>query len=208
MIKLIMLSGGLDSTYLSWKIMSEGEIPYLCHVHIKNRESVGRNQYKQIKPILSYFIKQKFKFSYNESTFEFGLSKVGFDSDLLLLVAQKVCLNIGKPVQLVMGWNPFDMKRTVIAERAKRNVTDNIWKALIESNRNRNLISKEISFPLIEKNIYKEDMIKEIPKELLDLTWSCRKSKNNVPCGECHACREKSIAVKNLNKKIKNYKYI
>jgi 7-cyano-7-deazaguanine synthase in queuosine biosynthesis len=192
MNKLVMLSGGLDSTYLSWKMMSEGEKPHLHHVHIINGESVGRNQYKRIQPILSYFKKQNFIFRYTESKFE-NRKVIGFDSDLLLLVAQKICWNVKKPVQLVMGWNPFDMTRPAIASRAERNITSNLWNALIDSTNNK-FIEREISFPLIEKNIYKEDMIREMPKELLDLTWSCRKSTNGVPCNKCHACIERSNA--------------
>jgi 7-cyano-7-deazaguanine synthase in queuosine biosynthesis len=203
MIKLVMLSGGLDSTYLSWKMMSEGETPHLHHVHIINKESIGKNQYKRMQPILSYFKKQEFDFKYTKSKFE-NKNVIGFDSDLLLLVAQKICWNIRKPVQLVMGWNPFDMTRPAIASRAERNITSNLWNALIDSTGNK-FIEREISFPLIEKNIYKKDMIREMPKELFDLTWSCRRSRNNIPCNKCHACIERNNALNEI-KKIKKYK--
>jgi hypothetical protein len=46
------------------------------------------------------------------------------------------------------------------------------------------------------KHLYKKEIIKLLPKELLDLTWSCRepiiKSEEEfVECGKCRACIEK-----------------
>jgi 7-cyano-7-deazaguanine synthase in queuosine biosynthesis len=191
-----MFSGGMDSTYLAWKLLSEGiHNLHIHHVYIKNREKIGREQYKHVAPIISYLKNQDFKFEYSESAFEFPLNRIGFDSDLLLLVAQKICQNMHGQVQLYMGWNPHDMKRRVIADRAKRHVTDNIWKALIESCNNRARIVKEIRYPLIEWNKYKFHMIQEMPKELLDLTWSCRSGIDGIECGKCHACKEKKSAL-------------
>jgi 7-cyano-7-deazaguanine synthase in queuosine biosynthesis len=41
-------------------------------------------------------------------------------------------------------------------------------------------------------------MIKEVPKELFDLTWSCRSA--DGPCGKCPSCAErKKYEVFNIN---------
>ena len=153
-----MFSGGIDSTYLAWKLLID-KTPnlHLHHVSIRNDvESCWKKQDEAMEPILSYFKRQEYKFEYSESVFEmFGWSQTGYDSDLLLLVAQKLAQNFDEKVEVILGWNPTDMKRSCIEDRARRGVTGNIWTALIESARNRDNIDKTLYFPLIEKNITK-----------------------------------------------------
>lgn len=165
---------------------------HLHHVSIRNdAESCWKKQDEAMKPILDYFTEQQFKFEYSDSIFEFmGWNQVGYDSDLLLLIAQKLAQNFDDKVQVIMGWNPTDMRRSCIEDRARRGVTQNIWLSLIESARNRQDIDKTLHFPLIEAGITKTEMMKEMPQDLLSLTWSCRRSKDGKPCGRCHACRD------------------
>lgn len=198
-MKILMFSGGIDSTYLAWKLMlDKTKNLHLHHVSIRNdSDKMWKQQDKAVKPILEYFKDQGFEFEYSESVFEFfGWIRVGFDSDILLLIAQKLAQNFGRSkIEVLLGWVPSDMRRSVIAERARRHVTSNIWEALIESATNRKVIDKTLHFPLIEENITKIKMIRDMPQELLDLTWSCRKPRNGNPCGHCHACRDKSNAL-------------
>ena len=182
-----MFSCGIDSTYLAWSMRRDPNV-HLHHISIKTMTPLWKEQDARVYHILSYFKKQGCTFEYSESTFEFMLPQMGYDSDLLLLVASKVVQNFKDDwIEVYMGWNPTDMKRTAIAERAERNVTPNIWKALVQSTRNRQCIDEKLHFPLIEQNIVKADMIREMPTELLDLTYSCRYG--NL-CGKCHACRD------------------
>ena len=194
-----MFSGGMDSTYIAWKMMKNkiGKL-HLHHASIRNdSDPLWKQQDRAVKLILDYFRKQGFEFGYSESIFEFfGWEQVGFDSDLLLLIGQKIAQNFDGKVELFIGWNPYDMERLCIADRSCRNVTNNIWLSLVESARNRKHIDKNLHFPLIEDNLRKADIIEEMPKELLDLTWSCRKSKTDTPCGSCHACIEIQDALK------------
>lgn len=192
-----MFSGGIDSTYLAWKYLSTGtENLHLHHVSIRHdTEKMWQFQDESVRRILHYFIEQDFKFEYSESKFEMlGWIQNGYDSDTLMLVAQKLAQNFDDQVQVVMGWNPTDMRRSSIDDRARRNVSANIWSALVESARNRHQIEKKIHFPLIENKLTKIEMIKEIPQSLLDLTWSCRRPKDGNPCERCHACKDIKIA--------------
>jgi len=187
--KLLMLSCGIDSTYLAWKmVMDKTPDLHFHHVSLRTREPLWKKQDERVEPILSY-LREIHDFEYTESMFEYSYPHMGFDSDLLLLVAQKVCQMFShfKWIEVYMGWNPTDMTRRLVADRAKRNVTPNIWSALVESARNRQYIDHKLHFPLIEQNIVKIDMMKEIPKKLLDLTWSCRNANN---CGICQTCKD------------------
>ena len=193
MNKILMFSGGIDSTYLAWKLMSSGIFLNLHHVSIRNdSEKMWKPQYNAIFGIIKYFIENGMNFKYTQSEFHFfGWSQIGFDSDILLLAAQKVAQNFVGEVEVILGWNPADMLRPRIADRAKRNVTANIWSALVQSAPNRDMIA-DLKYPLIEWDKTKEEMIQEMPKDLLDMTWSCRRPVDGNPCGRCHACKAKN----------------
>lgn len=167
----------------------------LHHVSIRNdAEKMWKPQYTAIFDILQYFMELDLNFKYTQSEFHFfGWNQIGFDSDILLLTAQKVAQNFNGKVEILLGWNPADMMRPQIADRAKRSVTSNIWKALVQSAPNRCDIA-DLQYPLIDWNITKEEMIQEMPKDLLELTWSCRRPDNGNPCGHCHACKAKNKA--------------
>jgi len=200
-MKVLMFSGGVDSTYLAWKLLTEKSDPEGVHLHYvsirNNCENIWKHEDVATKKIVEYFRKQKLKFEFSTSIFEFfGFPCPGFDSDLLLVVAQKVCMNVyGHKISVLLGWTPHDIQRPEIMDRSERHVSQNIWHSLVQSMANRDRVNDELSFPLIDWNITKDIMIKEMPKELLDLTWSCRFGVDS-PCGHCHSCNErKSIGI-------------
>ena len=96
----------------------------------------------------------------------------------------------GNKIDVLFGWNPHDLTRPEIALRSENHITQNIWKALVESASNKHVINKELQFPLLDWNVTKDMMVKEMPKELSDLTWSCRQ-RIDKPCGTCHSCIER-----------------
>jgi len=195
-MKILMFSGGLDSTYLAWRLLNNNDDPDGVHIHyvsIRNDcEPLWKKEDIITEKIITYFRVNNFKFQYSTSKFEFfGQPSIGFDSDFILVVAQKLCMNAyGNKIDVLFGWNPYDLTRADIANRSERHVTQNIWKALVESTHNRDRINKELQFPLLDWNITKDMMIKEMPKELSALTWSCRQ-RIDIPCGSCHACVER-----------------
>ena len=198
-MKIVLLSGGMDSTYLAWRLLKEEtEGVHLHHVSIRTSvETRWKKEDIAVPNIIEYFKRQGFKFDYSYSVSElYNTERVGFDSDTVLLYAQKLAQNYPweSSIEVLLGWNPQDVERPEIAERAERNVTGNIWKALVQSASNRTQIDEELKFPLIKWGINKDTMFKELPKELLDLTWSCRQG-GEQPCGSCHACLEKQSAL-------------
>lgn len=194
-MKILLFSGGMDSTYLTWRLLSGGVMGvHLHHVSIRTSlESRWKKEVKAVENIIKYFKTKGFVFEYSNSVSElYDMDRVGFDSDTVLLYAQKLAQNFvnDKKIEILLGWNPHDMERADIAERAERNVTSNIWKALVESASNRKYIDKELKFPLIKWGVNKDTIFKELPQELIDLTWSCRYG-DEKPCNKCHACKER-----------------
>lgn len=195
-MKILMFSGGLDSTYLAWRLLNNNDDPDGVHIHyvsIRNScEPLWKKEDEITIKIIRYFKEHNYNFQYSKSKFEFfNHASVGFDSDLILLVAQKLCINsYGKRIDVLLGWNPYDLTRPEIALRSENHITQNIWKALIKSTNKEHIINSELQFPLLDWNVTKDIMVKEMPKELSDLTWSCRQA-IDIPCGNCHACIER-----------------
>lgn len=195
----------MDSTYVAWKMLNDRMTNvYIHHVLLKNdREKMWKEQYVAVLNIIRYFKECGFTFDYSESAYVFiNHSVIGFDSDVLLLSAQKVAQNFRrKSVRVYTGWKaPYDgmgvRQRESVQDRIRRKVSENLWSALVDGATNRNYIDKELHFPLMNPDITKADMLKEMPQELIDLTWSCRTPNKGKACGRCHACIEIDIAKK------------
>lgn len=196
---LVMFSGGLDSTYMLYHYLKNTD--YAVHVHhISLRyPSEPRWQEEDVSSRKIVELCRKIRsFEYSESRVDIGFYKyVGRDSDTQLLMASKVAPNLKGEVHLALGWQSSDHQDDLLNGRAQSQVTEKLWDALCESmdkpfNQN---ISRVILFPLIEMKLKKKQMITMLPRELLQMTWSCRrpiKSKEGVsrPCGKCHPCTE------------------
>lgn len=48
--------------------------------------------------------------------------------------------------------------------------------------------------------ISKREMIQEMPQELFEMTWYCRRPVNGEVCGKCHTCRKVQRALKVVKK--------
>ena len=193
-MKLLMLSGGLDSTYLAWKLIQEKEPIHFHHISIRNDvELMWKHQYDSVQNIIKFIEDQGYSFTYSFSRFDFyGFHKLGFDSDLIMVVAQKVAQNFDlrfKDINVVMGWAPLGLTNPRIIKRARKNISQNIWTALVNSIEVRDGINFKIQTPLIDRNISKSDALREMPPELINMTWTCRTpTEDGSPCGTCHAC--------------------
>src|SRR5690606_37600278 len=70
---LLLLSGGIDSAYCMWRLLSEGRALHVHHVHLKNHE--GRLEYEAqaTKRILSWMRGRGLtSFTYTESAWDYG----------------------------------------------------------------------------------------------------------------------------------------
>ena len=195
-MRLLMLSGGLDSTYLAWKLVQEEEPIHFHHISIRNDvELMWKPQYNSVRNSIKFLEDQNYSFTYSFSRFDFhGFHKLGFDSDLIMLVAQKVAQNFDvrfKTIDVIMGWASSDLLRPIIAKRVRDCISENIWTALVNSIEVRKGINPKMQHPLIDRNISKTDMLREMPSELINITWTCRTPKiDGSPCGVCHACKD------------------
>lgn len=193
---LVMLSGGIDSTYLLYDYLRRNT--HLVHAHHISVRYPHLQRWRAEDPATERVVawcKENLRgFGYSTSRFDLDFPMIGWDSDLQLLVASKVALNLSPwRVTVALGWCTDDLERPRVRDRQERGVTPNLWRALCRSVPDANL-NEEIAMPIVERGLSKTDVVAELPEELLALTWSCRRPTfadgegQPAPCGECHAC--------------------
>jgi 7-cyano-7-deazaguanine synthase in queuosine biosynthesis len=191
---LLMLSGGVDSTWLLHHYL--GETNQRVHAHHISMRYPHQERWRAEDPacerIVAWCRENMREFEYSTSRFDLDFHRIGWDSDLQLLVASKVALNLGPgPITLALGWCAEDLERPRVRERQERGVTPALWRALCESAGRPNL-TRDIAMPIVERRLSKADLVAQLPDDLLELTWSCRSpvftDGTARPCGRCHAC--------------------
>lgn len=178
---LVQLSGGIDSTYVlyHWLKDNPNKTILVHHIHLKNNE--GRLEYekKAVDSILNYLREHGLdNFVYIESTFDYGnmgwiikdVEVCGFFLGIIL--RNQKWTNLKKILMPI--YKPEAGSRHKRAERI------------------RNIVSLhreiEVEFPLL--NMKKAEVMQGLPKELLDMTWYCRKPVNGKVCGVCITCKD------------------
>lgn len=200
-----MFSGGLDSTFMLYYYLTQTDYSIHAH-HISLRypsEPRWEEEELAARRIAQYC--QRFRaFDYTESRFDFGFKHyAGRDSDTQLLVAAKVAPNLRGEVHVAIGWENSDLDLPINQYRMENHITQKLWKALCDSIDYPfgESVSRDLLFPLMDMNLNKKMMLNLLPKELIDMTWSCRKPIRNEsgskPCGECKPCRTIRSAIKN-----------
>ena len=194
---LLMLSGGLDSTYLLHHYLTHSDVAvHVHHVSIRYPEQPRwKFEAEAVQRIVPHCQREYRPFAFTTSSFSLDLAgDVGWDSDLQLLVASKVVPSIRAPwITVALGWSAEDLEHPSVVERARRDVTPTLWRALWASLNNRTPVNPVLAMPLLEGNIRKEQMMQALPRELARMTWSCRSSTASTdtparPCGTCRPC--------------------
>jgi 7-cyano-7-deazaguanine synthase in queuosine biosynthesis len=196
-----MFSGGIDSTYLLYDYLTHTDHPVHAH-HVSIRYPLlqrWRAEDPASESIVSWCRTHLRDFEYSASRFDLDVRCVGWDSDLYLLIASKVAMNLDQgPIRVALGWCADDLDRPQVQERQRRSVTDTLWKALCESTSPVHLDSS-IAMPLVERGLTKAEVIARLPAPLVAMSWSCRQpvfaSDEPTPCLVCHACRLREEAI-------------
>jgi len=191
MDSIMAFSGGVDSVYVLYKYMKDNPNKTILIHHVRLKNHQGRMEYelRAVKDVLRWMDKHgyRLRYKYIESGMDYGnIKNIHYDITSVACFTGIILKNsIYKNIKYVIctpnkeesqGKELEEVKNT-----NKRVTRDNVIKLL--SGRE----DLEIIYPIY--NIPKDDIINDMPKDLFELCWYCRKpTKDGKPCGVCFTC--------------------
>lgn len=203
----VLFSSGLDSTYLIWKNLEEGNEVFPIYVEIKNNVNKTKIEKQNVKMLFEIF-REKYGYrKINEPYFITEVSIMTSNDDLLftqlpIWIFSLAYLPINKIDEIQIGYVMNDDAISYIDDIKK------FYKAHAWLHKSK---QPKLVFPLIK--IYKQEMMRNLPLEYKNYITSCenpellpyhmhvkgtnRKLQFYKPCGDCVPC--KRIIRDNLN---------
>jgi 7-cyano-7-deazaguanine synthase in queuosine biosynthesis len=189
MTTLAMFSGGLDSTAMLVRLLARGDEELrVHHIRMVNREGRDGAEQAAVEAILAYCRAHYRPFRYSESALDFsGLAAIPIDYLCIAFVACQVAIDTPRCTRIAVGSLSTD---TDIVNRSARQ--QRVFQEMYACYRARKLGEPDVRWVFPVYDIPKAELARELPSELLDLTWSCRRPVRTaggwVACGTCKAC--------------------
>jgi 7-cyano-7-deazaguanine synthase in queuosine biosynthesis len=189
MTTLAMFSGGLDSTAMLVKLLAEtGDELRVHHIRMVNKERRDAAEQRAVEAIVAWCRKRYRPFRYSESALDFSsLEAVPIDYLSIAFVACQVAIDTPGCDRIAVGSLSTDTDIVSRSARQKR-----VFDEMYACYRARKLgePSVEWVYPVYRRG--KDELAASLPRELLELTWSCRRpvreGSRYRPCGACKAC--------------------
>ena len=188
---LLLFSGGLDSTaVLLWLLKNSKENIHVHHIFLQNSENRAEAEKISVNKILNYCkLNYDRPFTYTRSVWKMPEEAfVPFDLYVYMFTA----------AMIARGYKGRNILKKVVTGSIKENIKTEIrrkqaWGIFKSSCAGRPDLEKVEWFtPLSEMT--KKEVYAYLPKELSELTWSCRRPIYNndkiLKCGICVACKE------------------
>ena len=195
---LLNFSGGIDSTYCLWRYLVENPKKKLLvhHCHMKTSFNRHDQESQAVADILKWMDDHGLtNYKYIETTVDIrqlGVKPV--DHQIINFITGTICLNAK---YYGIKYLLLPTIRDEVERLGKRYLTA-IWEdsQLFRSSPRLTMGTDKRAklqpvTPIIER--YKQDFIKEMPKDLFDLTFFCRIPKGRKACGKCHTCKQAGI---------------
>jgi 7-cyano-7-deazaguanine synthase in queuosine biosynthesis len=190
---LAMFSGGLDSTAMLVQLLTETDEPLrVHHIHMQNAEGRSGAEQAATEAIVAFCRARYRPFGYSESGLDFrGLEAIPIDYISIAFVACQVAIDTPGCRRIAVGSLARD---TDIENRSARQ--RQVFDTMYACYRARKLgePSVEWVYPVYRRG--KDELAASLPRELLELTWSCRRpvreGSRYRPCGACKACLARS----------------
>ena len=193
MTTLVMFSGGLDSTAMLVRLLAGREELRVHHIRMANREKRERAEQAAVDAIVAYCRGRYRPFRYSESGLDFsGLEAIPIDYLSIAFVACQVAIDTPGCNRIAVGSLEADTDIVNRSARQKR-----VFDAMYECYRARKLGEPVVEWVYPVYDARKEALARELPAELLGLTWSCRRPvetpRGYRPCGACKACKARGL---------------
>ena len=191
--KLVLLSGGIESTYCLYKALQEDYPVHVHHINMINRDMRHIEEKRAVYFILDELKIMGYSFSYSETTVDFSMAEqsMPFDEDVTIFIAAKIAEGLHfDVVTFYEGSNKDDFEKESVKKRFE--LRGDIYEYFHNCHYNVGERVQHINIEFPCKDMTKEDVWNELPEELRVLTWSCRHPYLGNICGKCEACIERS----------------
>ena len=184
-----MYSGGLDSTAMLVKLLAQGEDELrVHHIRMVNREARAQAEHSAVERIVAWCRERYRPFRYSESAVDFSaLEAIPIDYLSIAFVACQVAIDTPRCDRIAVAALARD---TDIENRSARQ--RRVFDTLYECYRARKLGEPEVQWIYPVYHSTKRELAATLPRELVELTWSCRRPVREAeqwrPCGACKAC--------------------
>ncbi len=184
-----MFSGGLDSTAMLVKLLTgSGEPLRVHHIHMQNAERRDAAERSAVEAIVGYCRARYRPFQYSESGLDFrGLEAIPIDYLSIAFVACQVAIDTPGCTRIAIGALERD---TDIVNRSARQ--RRVFEEMYACYRARKLGEPAVEWVYPVYRSSKAELAAGLPRELVELTWSCRRpvrrGERDEPCGACKAC--------------------
>jgi len=202
MTTLVMLSGGLDSTAVLYKLLAETADPlHVHHIRLANREGRARAEQDAVERIVAWCRARLRPFRYSETALDFTqLEAIPIDWMVVAFVACQVAIDTPGCNRIavgILGADPGEVRRR-ISESQRR-----VFDAMYACYRARKLGEPDLQWIYPVYALSKAEVAASLPPELRALAWSCRRPVTGAdgyrPCGECKPCRKRAEVAAELN---------
>jgi 7-cyano-7-deazaguanine synthase in queuosine biosynthesis len=189
MTTLVMFSGGLDSTAMLVKLLTQSKDELrVHHIHMVNREGRAAAERAAVEAIVTWCGRRYRPFRYSQSGLDFAsLEAIPIDYLSIAYVACQVAIDTPGCDRIAVASLSRD---TDIVNRSARQ--RQVFDAMYACYRARKLGEPKVEWLYPVYECTKAEIAAMLPPELAALTWSCRRPLPRgggwVPCGTCKAC--------------------
>jgi hypothetical protein len=176
---LLNLSGGVDSTYAAWLLLTQGERLLIHHCVLRNHEHRDVQESLAVSRVLAWLTREGLNnWDYIETRFDYGtLPYIIRDIEVIRFLSG-----------VILRRREWRKITTVVASGiAEDPVLDDAEKARIHG------IMEGVAGRPVElirpiRHMPKSEVIAAMPPELYALTWYCRRPRKGRTCGRCKTC--------------------
>lgn len=166
---LVNFSGGIDSTFLLYKLLKEKRNVLVHHCVLENPENRGLPENVAVNNILNWLVENNLNtFKYITSGFHYGnLGYIVRDVEVIAFMSSVILRN---PLH-------SSIKEIAISANSEDETIDPNEESMVRRNKILDAIlpkgnNVKLIYPIIDKS--KQDIIKEMPEDLFKMTWFCR----------------------------------
>lgn len=201
MKSLVMVSGGFDSTVMAYQLLTTTEKElHIHHLSYQMRQNRFPKEREALSKIIPWLQNNCRPFQYTESVYshpaELG-SQQPYDIGILAFVSAMIMSfsakdnNFYDSVYIGSTKDDLSVPKLQQRKRMKEEIFSNTMTTLRTALAEENTFVPEIKIVEPYWSFTIEDMQHLAPRELIEMSWSCRTPINDLPCEKCFACRRR-----------------